>query len=117
MNDVFGRELFQKFDEVSLVKQHRATDPQYATSVSAFREWTASALQTRMKFMDTIVEITPEEIKDPTWQETRIISTDQKTVHDVNEVMVERFAIARGLPIVAWSLPMVDKYGKRFRHN
>ena len=35
LNDVFGRELFQKFDEVSLVKQHRATDPQHATSVSA----------------------------------------------------------------------------------
>ena len=26
LNDVFGRELVQKFDEVSLVKQHRATD-------------------------------------------------------------------------------------------
>ena len=61
LNDVFGRELFQKFDEVSLVKQHRATDPQYAASVSAFREWTNSALQTRMEFLDTIVEITPEE--------------------------------------------------------
>ena len=53
-------------DEVSLVKQHRATDPQYAPSVSAFREWTTSALQTRMEFLDTIVEITPEEFNDPT---------------------------------------------------
>ena len=105
LNDVFGRELLQKFDEVSLVKQHRATDPQYATSVSAFREWTASALQTRMEFVDTIVEITPEEFKDPTWQETPIVSTDQKTVHTVNEVMLQRFASARGLPIVAWRLP------------
>ena len=26
LNDVFGRELFQKFDEVSLVKQRGATD-------------------------------------------------------------------------------------------
>ena len=37
LNDVFGRKLFQKVDEVSLVKQHRATDQQYATSVSAPR--------------------------------------------------------------------------------
>ena len=101
LTDVFGPELFQKFDEVSLVKQHRATDPQYAASVSAFREWTTSALQTRMEFLDTIVEITPEEFKDPAWQETTIVSTDQKTVHAVNEVMLQRFAIARGLPIVA----------------
>ena len=117
LNDVFGRELFQRFDEVSLVKQHRATDPQYAASVSAFCEWTASALQTRMEFLDTIVEITPEEFKDPTWQETTIVSTDQKTVHAVNEVMLQRFAIARGLPIVAWRLPMVHKYEKKFGHN
>ena len=117
LNDVFGRELFQKFDEVSLVKQHRATDPQYAASVSAFREWTTSALQTRMEFLDTIVEITPDEFKDPTWQETTIVSTHQKTVHAVNEVMLQRFAIARGLPIVAWRLPMVDKYEKKFGHN
>ena len=105
-----GRELFQKFDEVSLGKQHRATDPQYATSVSTFRKRTASALQTRMEFLDTIVEITPEEFKDPAWQETTIVSIDQKTVHAVNEAMLQRFAIARGLPIVAWRLPMVDKY-------
>ena len=117
LNDVFGPELLQKFDEVSLVKQHRATDPQYATEVSTFREWTASALQTRMEFVDTIVEITPEEFQDPTWQETTIVSTDQKTVHAVNEVMLQRFAIARGFPIVAWRLPMVDKYEKKFGHN
>ena len=117
LNDVFGRESFQKFDEVSLVKQHRATDPQYAASVSAFREWTASALQTRMEFLDTIVENTQEEFKDPTEQETTIISTDQKTVHAVNEVMLQRFAIAGGLPIVAWRLPMVDKYEKKFGHK
>ena len=117
LNDVFGGELFQKFDQVSLVKKHRATDPQYATAVSAFREWTASALQTRMEFMDTIVEITPEEFQDPTWHETTIVSTDQKTVHAVNEFMLQRFAIARGLPIVAWRLPMVDKYEKKFGHN
>ena len=117
LNDVFGRELFQRVDVVSLVKQHTATDPQYATSVSAFREWTASALQTRMEFLDTIVEITPEEFKDPAWQETTIVSTDQKTVHAVNEVMLQRFAIARGLPIVAWRLPMVDKYEKKFGHH
>ena len=49
VNDVFGREYFQTFDEVSLVKQHRATDPQYAASVPAFREWTNSALQTKSK--------------------------------------------------------------------
>ena len=60
LNDVFGRELFQKFDEVSLMKQHRATDSQYATSVSAFCEWSASALQTRMEFENTIMKITPE---------------------------------------------------------
>ena len=77
-NDAFGWELFQKIDEVSLVKQHRATDPQYAASVSAFRKWTTSALQTRMDFLDSIVEIAPEEFKDPTWQETTIVSTDQK---------------------------------------
>ena len=28
LNDVFGRELFQKIDDLSVVKQHRATDPQ-----------------------------------------------------------------------------------------
>ena len=117
LNDVFGRESFQKFDGVSLVKQHRATDPQYAASVSAFREWTTSALQTCMEFLDTIVEITPEEFKDPTWQETTIVSTDQKTVHAVKEVMLQRFAIARGLPIVDWRLPMVDKYEKKCGHN
>ena len=117
LNDVFGRELFQKFDEVSLVKQHRATDPQYAASVSAFREWTTSALQTRMEFLDTMVQITLEPFKDPTWQETTIVSIDQKTVHAVNEVMLQRFAIARGLPIVAWRLPMVDNYPKKFGHN
>ena len=117
LNDVFGRESFQKFDEVSLVKQHRATDPQYAISVSAFREWTPTASQTRMELLDTIVEITPEESKDPTWQETTIVSTDQKTVQVVNEVMLRRVAIAQGLPIVAWRLPMVDKYEKKFGHN
>ena len=117
LNDVFGRELFQKFDEVSLLKQHRATDTQYATAVSAFREWTASALQKRMEFVDTIVPITLEEFMDPTWQETTIVSTDQKTVHAVNEVMLQRFTIARGLPIVAWRLPMADKYEKKFGHN
>ena len=36
LNDKVGRELFQKFEEVSLIKQHRATDPHYATSVSSF---------------------------------------------------------------------------------
>ena len=70
-----------------------------------------------MEFLDTIVEITPEEFTDPTWQETTIVSIDQKTVHAVNEVMLQRFAIARGLPIVAWRLPMVDKYEKKFGHN
>ena len=110
LNDVFGREWFQKFDEVSLVKQHRATCPQDATSVSAFLAWTASAVQTRMEFVDTIVGIIPEEFQDPTWQKTTIVSTDQKTVHAVNEVMFQQFAIARGLPIVARRLPMVDKY-------
>ena len=94
LNDVFGRELFQTFDEVSLVKQHRATDPQYAALVSALREWTTSALQRRMEFLDTIVEITQEEFKDPTWQETTIVSTDQKTGHAVNEAIFQRFAIA-----------------------
>ena len=117
LNDVFGRELFQKFDEVSLVKQHSATDPQYATSVSAFRDWTPTALQTRMEFVNSIVEITPEEFNDPTWQETTLVSTDQKTVHVVNEVMLHRFGIAQGLPIVAWRLPMVDKDEKKFGHN
>ena len=117
LNDVFGRELFQKFDEVSLVKKHRSTDPEYATSVSAIREWTPTALQTRMEFVDSIVEMTPEEFKDPTWQETTNVSTDQKTVHVVNEVMLRRFAIAQGLPIVAWRLPMVDKYEMKFGHN
>ena len=62
---------------LTLVKQHRATDPQYAASVSAFREWTASALQTRMEFSDTIVEITPEEFQDPTWQETTMVCGSQ----------------------------------------
>ena len=117
LNDVLGRESFQKFDEVSFVKQHRAIDPQYAASVSAFREWTASVVQTRMEFVDTIAEITPEEFHDPTWQETTIVSTDQKTVPVVNEVILQRFAIARGLPIVAWRLAMVDKYEKKFGHN
>ena len=60
------------------------------------------------------MEITLEDFKDPTWQETTIVSTDQKTVHAVNKVMVQRFAIARGFPIVAWRLPMVDKYEKKF---
>ena len=55
--------------------------------------------------------------QDHTWQETTIVSTDQKTVHTVNGVMLQRFAIARGLPIVAWRLPMVDKYEKKFGHN
>ena len=66
------------FDEVRLLGQHRATDPQYATSVSAFREWTAYALQTRMQFGDTIMEIASEEFNDPTWQETTIVGTNQK---------------------------------------
>ena len=67
--------------------------------------------------MDTIVKITPEEFKNPTWQETTIVSTDQKTVHAVNEVMLQKVAIVRGLPIVAWRLPMVDKYEKKFGHS
>ena len=117
LNDAFGRELFQKCDEVSLMKQHRATHPQYATLVSNFREWTTSALQTHMELVDTIVEITQKEFKDPTWQETTIVSADQKIVHAVNEVVLQRFAIAQGLPIVAWRLPMVDKYETKFGHN
>ena len=58
LNDKVGRELFQKFEEVSLVKRHRATDPHYATAVSSFREWTPSALKTHMDFLDTVSEIT-----------------------------------------------------------
>ena len=54
-----------------------------------------------MELVNTIVEITPEEFKDPTWQEATIDSTDQKTVHAMNEVMLQRFAMAQGLPIVA----------------
>ena len=38
-----------------------------------------------MEFVDTIVVITPKEFQDPTWEETTIGSTDQKTVQDVNE--------------------------------
>ena len=43
LSDVFCPQLFRKFDEVNLVKPHRATDPQHATSVSAFREGTSTA--------------------------------------------------------------------------
>ena len=52
-------------------------------------KWTASALQTHMECVDTIMEITPEEFKDHAWQEATIVSTDQKTAHAANEVMLQ----------------------------
>ena len=100
LNDVFGRELFQGFDNVSLVRQHGPTDLQYAASVSPLREWNTSAMQTRMEFLDTIVEISPEKFKDPTWQETRIVSTDQKTVHAVDEVMLHNLLLLEDSPLL-----------------
>ena len=65
----------------------------------------------------TIVEISLEEFKDPTWQHATIVGTNPKTVHVVTEVMLQQFAIAQGLPIVAWGLPMAQKYEKKFGHN
>ena len=76
-----------------------------------------SALKTRMDSSDTVSEISEEEISYPSRQQATIVGTDQKTIHAVNEVMLKPFAIDQELPIVAWRLPMVDKYAKKFGNN
>ena len=42
------------------------------------------------------------------------MSTDQKMVHAANQVMVQQYAKRTGVPVVAWRLPMADKYGRLF---
>ena len=111
------REFLENFEEVSLIKQQRATDPRYATSASALRMWTHGALKTCLDFLDRSKEITSEEFTNPAWQEATHNSRDHETVHVVNEMMLKRYAIAQELPIMAWRLPMVDKYEKKFRND
>ena len=68
------------------------------------------------EFFSRLKEVTPRDFtdKDEGWEEATIVSTDQKTVHAVNRVMVQQYAKRTGVPVVAWRLPMADKYEQRF---
>ena len=84
--DQEGRELFGLFREVCLTKQHRATDQEHARAVTAFRRWTPKSMDVRKKFFSRLNEVTRRDFadKDEGWEEAKIVSTDQKTVHAVN---------------------------------
>ena len=114
--DQEGRELFGLFLEVCLTKQHRATDPEHARVVTAFCQWTPKSMDVRKKFFSRLKEVTQRDFadKDEGWEEAAFVSTDQKTVHAVNQVMVQQYAKRTGVPMVAWRLPMADKYEGHF---
>ena len=56
-----GCELFRLFHKVCLTKQHRATDPEHAAAISAFRQWTKQSMDIRKKFFARLKEITPQD--------------------------------------------------------
>ena len=95
LHDKVGKELLQKFEEVSLIKQHQAKDPHYARSVSSFQEWTPSTVKTHVDFLDTFSEINEEEFSDLSCQQATIVNTNKKTGHAMNEVMLKCSAIAQ----------------------
>ena len=113
--DQEGCELFGLFREVCLTKQHRATDPEHARAVTAFRLWTPKSMDVRKKFFSRLKQVTQRDFadKDEGWEEATIVSTDQKTAHAVNQVMVQQYAKRTGVPVVAWRLPMADTYERR----
>ena len=73
-------------------------------------------MDVRKKFFSRLKEVTQRDFadKDEGWEEATLVSTDQKTVHAVNQVMVQQYAKRTGVPVVAWRLPMADKYERRF---
>ena len=82
---------FGLFREVCLTKQHHATDPDHARADTAFLQWTAKSMDFRKKFFSRLQEVTQRDFadKDKGWEQATIVNTDQKTVHAVNQVMVQ----------------------------
>ena len=104
------------FHEVHLAKQHHATHPKHAQAVTTLRQWTKDSMGIRKKFCAGLKEITPRDSanKDEDWVGATTVSTDQKTVHAINQVMVHQYTKRTGVPVVAWRLPMAEKYERRF---
>ena len=73
-------------------------------------------MDVRKKFFSRLKEVTQRDFADKGegWEEATIVSTGQKMVHAVNQVMVQQCAKRTGVLVVAWRLPMADKYERRF---
>ena len=62
--DQEGRELFGLFREVCLTKEHRATDPEHAPAVTAFRQWSPKSMDVWKKFFSRLKEVTKRDVAD-----------------------------------------------------
>jgi hypothetical protein len=115
LDEVHGKDLFKKFDEITLTGQHRVQgDPHHAEVVRAYRDFSEAGLRIRNEFCDRLEEITAEELAGPEWMDCVIVSTDQRTVHAINELRVRHYAKMHGLPVIAWRLPLSDGTKLRF---
>ena len=102
-----GYNLFKTFTLVDLISQHRATDPDHMEAVDGFRDWTPHGLRVREKFLKSCKYLKAADyVKDPTWAKSLFVCTDRKTVHQINDAMVRRFATSSGEPVVRWRLPL-----------
>ena len=101
-----GYNTFRTFTIVNLVTQHRARDHEHMLGIAAFRDWTLEGLLEREKFLHNLQHLSPIDVQtDPAWHTALIVSTDRKTVHQVNEAKLRMYAISLNKPIFRWKLP------------